>query len=97
MSDIKEVVESVNNKVAFCLGVRTTDEGKQYQTVLPTKFGRQWMSEYPTIKKELASIKERGAMSSIDFGSDDLVLREFSLEASSDADVKKEEEDDSWD
>ena len=35
-------------------------------------------------------------MSSIDFGPMDLALRPFTLEASSDADVKKEEEDDSW-
>jgi hypothetical protein len=96
MVDLKEAIDSVDNKVAFMLGVRTTDEGKQYQTVLPTEFGRQWMSEYPTIVKELGSIKERGAMSSIDFGPMDLALRPFTLEASSDADVKKEEEDDSW-
>lgn len=98
MTDIKEALESVNNKVAFLLGVRTSDDNKQYQGVLATKFGRQWMSEYPTIVKELESIKERGAMSSTDFGKMDLVLRPYVLDASSEEEVisEKEDDDDSW-
>lgn len=71
-SEIKEAIAlQPNNKVKLLYGIRTTDEGKQYQTVatrygliMPNKAGSKALEK---VEKELDNIRDNGGYSNIEF------------------------------
>lgn len=86
--DFKELRQAIalqpNNKVKLLYGVRTTDEGKQYQAIASrhNMFLRNSAgdSAYERLAKELASIKQAGAYANTEFKvSKDLV--EYDVQA----------------
>lgn len=71
-SEIKEAIAlQPNNKIKLLYGVRTTDEGKQYQTVATrsTMFlhNNAGSKSYEKLEKELANAKDNGAYSTTEF------------------------------
>lgn len=83
-SELKEAIAlQPNNKVKLLYGVRTTDEGKQYQTVatrgeliLRNSAGS---NAYSKLEKDLANAKNNGAYSTTEFKVQE--LQEYSVEA----------------
>lgn len=83
-SEIKEAIAlQPNNKVKLLYGVRTTDDGKQYQTVathsnmvLRNSAGSKAIER---LEKELNNLKERGSYASTDFRVQELA--EYTVEA----------------
>ena len=71
-SEIKEAIAlQPNNKVKLLYGIRTTDEGKQYQTVA-TRYGMVLhnsasSSTLTRLEKELANAKQAGSYASTEF------------------------------
>lgn len=56
-----------NNKVKVLFGVRTNDEGKQYQTVYTKMFLKNSVNDYSRIDKDVKSTQEAGALSTSEF------------------------------
>lgn len=56
-----------NNKVKVLYGVRTTDEGKQYQAVFTQKFLKNNASNYSKLEQEVTDRKAAGAYSTTEF------------------------------
>lgn len=83
-SEIKEAIAlQPNNKVKLLYGVRTTDDGKQYQTVathsnmvLRNSAGSKAIER---LEKELNNLKERGSYATTDFRVQELA--EYTVEA----------------
>jgi len=83
-SEIKEAIKlQPNNKVKLLYGVRTTDEGKQYQAVatrngmvLRNSAGSNALAR---LEKELASAKEAGSYSNVEYKVQELT--EFDVKA----------------
>lgn len=71
-SEIKEAISlQPNNKVKLLYGIRTTDEGKQYQTVatrygliMPNKAGSKALEK---VEKELDNIRDNGGYANTEF------------------------------
>ena len=58
-SELKEIVKlQPNNKFQALLGIRTTDEGKEYQDVFRHWFGQYWESNYKQLEYQLGQTKE---------------------------------------
>ena len=85
--DFKEIREAIalrpNNKVKLLYGVRTTDEGKQYQTIasrgdmiLRNSAGS---NAYAKLEKDLAAIKANGSYPTTEFKVQELA--EYTVEA----------------
>lgn len=83
-SEVKEAINlQPNNKVKLLYGVRTTDEGKQYQTVatrygmvLPNSAGSKALER---LEHELANAKSNGAYATTEFKVQELA--EYTVEA----------------
>lgn len=79
-SEIKEIPNLMpTNKVKIMYGVRTTDEGKQYQAVYTNKVIRNKAKNYSEIEKDLIDRKNYGAFSNVEF--DTKPFREYTVEA----------------
>lgn len=67
-SELKEVISfQPNNKVKVLFGVRTTDDGKQYQAVYTQMFLRNSSTRYGRLEEDLKRRKEAGAYPSTEF------------------------------
>lgn len=67
-SELKEVISfQPNNKVKVLFGVRTTDDGKQYQAVYTQMFLRNSSTKYGRLEEDLKRRKEAGAYPSTEF------------------------------
>lgn len=83
--NIKEIVSAIDskkktNKVKLLAGVKSTDDNKQYQawfTQKPLKYG---MYKYEYILKAIKDKQANGSYPNVDFGPDDLKMREFKNE-----------------
>ena len=83
-SEIKEVITlQPNNKVKLLYGVRTTDEGKQYQAIatrngmiLPNYAGSKALAR---LEKDLANAKNNGSYASTEFAVQELT--EYNVQA----------------
>lgn len=83
-SEIKEAIKlQPNNKVKLLYGVRTTDEGKQFQTVatrqgfvLPNYAGSRALAR---LENELSRVKDNGSYANTDFRVQELA--EYTVEA----------------
>lgn len=79
-SEIKEIpVLMPTNKVKIMYGVKTNDEGKQYQAVYTNKVARNGSLSYKTIEKDLNDRKAYGSYSNVEF--DVNPFREYTVEA----------------
>lgn len=70
-----------NNKVKVLFGVRTNDEGKQYQTTYSRRFLRNSVNDYSKLDADVKSTQEAGALSTSVF--DCTELHEYVVESTS--------------
>jgi hypothetical protein len=81
----KDVIASTNNKIGVVLGVKTKADGGQIQTIFNRKTMRQYTlhakkaDKFKWILKDIHDAKANGAFGNVDFGADDLMLREFTV------------------
>ena len=68
-----------NNKIKVLFGVRTTDEGKQYQDVYTRKFLSNTVSVYDKLAEDVQSNKDNGAYPNTEFVIAD--LQEYTVQA----------------
>ena len=68
-----------NNKVKVLFGVRTTDEGKQYQDVYTRKFLSNTVSVYDKLAEDVQNNKDNGAYPNTEFVIAD--LQEYTVQA----------------
>lgn len=80
--DFKELTEAIalqpTNKVKLMFGVRSTDEGKQYQAVYNQMFLRNNTNNYARLEKDLVDRKANGAYATTEFALCN--LKEFKVE-----------------
>lgn len=79
-SELNEVPKLMpKNKVKVMFGVRTTEDGKQYQAVYTNKVLRNGARDYSEIDKDLQERKNAGAFSNVEY--DINPFREYTVEA----------------
>lgn len=82
---LKQIIDSTNNAIGVLLGVKTKADGGLIQAVYARKTLRQYVytsskvDKYNYIKKDLLKTKEAGAYGNVDFGSEELGFREFTI------------------
>jgi hypothetical protein len=82
--NIKEVVSVINsmkatNKVKLLAGVKTSDDNKQYQSWFTQRPLKYRAYKYDSILKAVKEKQNAGSYPNVDFGPDDMKLREYSL------------------
>ena len=81
--DFKELQEIMsyqpNNKIKVMFGVRTTDDGKQYQTAYTQMVLRNGTSDYSRLDKSLQESKDNGAYANVEFIAEP--IKEYKIEA----------------
>jgi len=81
--DFKELQEIMsyqpNNKIKVMFGVRTTDDGKQYQTAYTQMVLRNGTSDYSRLDKSLQESKDNGAYANVEFIAEP--IKEYKVEA----------------
>lgn len=81
--DFKELQEIMsyqpNNKIKVMFGVRTTDDGKQYQTAYTQMVLRNGTSDYSRLDKSLQESKDNGAYANVEFKAEP--IKEYKVEA----------------
>lgn len=70
-----------NNKIKLLFGVKTNDEGKQYQAVYTQMFLKNGVQDYSKLDKDLQDRKAAGAYATTEFFVGD--LKEYTVEATS--------------
>lgn len=67
-SEIQEMLTyQPNNKVKILFGVKTNDEGKQYQAAYTQMFLKNSVTDYDRLKADLEASKEAGRYSNVEF------------------------------
>ncbi len=81
--DFKELKEIMsyqpNNKVKVLFGVRTTDDGKQYQAAYTQMVLRNGVTDFSKLDSDLADRKEAGAYSTTEF--EVVPIHEYNVES----------------
>lgn len=81
-SELKEIMSyQPNNKVKLCFGVKTTDDGKQYQDVFIQMSLKNGNSRYDKLEKAIEERKAMGGYPHTEFAVCD--LKEYTVEATS--------------
>ena len=79
-NEIRDAVNLMpNNKIKVLFGVRTTDDGKQYQDVYTRKFLSNAVSVYDKLAEDVQSNKDNGAYPNTEFVIAD--LQEYTVQA----------------
>lgn len=79
-TELKDAINMMpNNKIKVLFGVRTTDEGKQYQDVYTRKFLSNAVSVYDKLSEDVQSAKDNGAYPNTEFVIAD--LQEYTVNA----------------
>ena len=79
-NEIKDAINLMpNNKIKVLFGVRTTDEGKQYQDVYTRKFLSNAVSVYDKLAEDVQTNKDNGAYPNTEFVVAD--LQEYTVQA----------------
>ena len=79
-NEIKDAINLMpNNKIKVLFGVRTTDEGKQYQDVYTRKFLSNTVSVYDKLAEDVQTNKDNGAYPNTEFVVAD--LQEYIVQA----------------
>lgn len=82
---LKNVIESTNNKIGVILGVKTKQDGGLVQTLFNKTTLRQYVigstkaDKFKYVLKDILESKAAGAFGNVEFGPNDLTLREFSI------------------
>lgn len=80
--NVKEIAELVNLAKDFvvkaCVGVRTTEEGKQYQNVYTRMFLKNAITNYSKLDEDIKSTQNSGALTTTEF--DVQPLHEYTVE-----------------
>jgi hypothetical protein len=85
VSMLKGIIESTKNKVGVILGVKTKQDGGKVQAMFNRTTLRQYTihstraDKYKWVLKDIQDAKAAGAFGNVEFGSDDLELKEFSI------------------
>lgn len=98
ISDIAEVIPTVSNYGVKCaIGVRTTNEGRQYQEIYNRMFLKNSSSNYEKLDADIQNVKNNGGLSSSEFSTKP--LHEYVVEATDFSTETKETEETSnpWD
>jgi hypothetical protein len=88
MTLLKSIIDSTNNKVGIALGVKTKADGGLIQTTFNKSTVRQYVksqtkaNKFQYLLRDINETQAAGAMGSIDFGPQDLELREYSIDPS---------------
>lgn len=77
LKDITKIMPT--NKVKVMFGIRTDEEGKQYQTAFTRMFLKNHTTDYSALDKEYQDAKKNGAFKTIEFEAKD--LHEYAVEA----------------
>lgn len=73
VSEIKELIKLAHDFAVKCaIGIRTTDEGKQYQSVFAKKFVRNSVSNYSKLDATIQEFKNNGGAANIEYSTEDL-------------------------
>ena len=67
------------NTVKVCYGIKTTDEGKMYQTVFTRMFLRNYVNDYSKLAKAIDEAQSNGAFKNCEF--DTMEFREYKIES----------------
>ena len=87
LRELKEILSyQPNNKVKVCFGVKTDEEGKQFQTAFNRGFLKNNVSNYSKLDEAIQDAKNRGAFKDTEFSIED--LHPYDVEAT---DVSKPE------
>ena len=79
-NEIKDAINLMpNNKIKVLFGVRTTDDGKQYQDVYTRKFLSNAVSVYDKLAEDVQTNKDNGAYPNTEFVIAD--LQEYTVQA----------------
>ena len=79
-NEIRDAINLMpNNKIKVLFGVRTTDEGKQYQDVYTRKFLSNTVSVYDKLAEDVQNNKDNGAYPNTEFVIAD--LQEYTVQA----------------
>lgn len=85
VSLLRQIIDSTNNKVGILLGVKTKADGGLMQACYTRKTLRQYIlssnkgDKFKYLQKDLAEAKANGAYGSVDFGPENMVIREFKV------------------
>lgn len=81
-SSVKNAVKwQPNNQVKFLLGVRTADDGRQFQDVLTRSPIRFAVSDYKRVAKEVEDIQNNGGYPNTEFGSLPFTFQKYEVGA----------------
>lgn len=95
-SELREIINfQPNNKVKVALGVRTTDDGKQYQTIFTEMVLKNGVNDYSKLETTIAERKAAGAYSTTVF--EVCALKEYNVEATDfSTTTESEDNDNPW-
>jgi hypothetical protein len=94
-SELKEIMSyQPNNKVKLCFGVKTTDDGKQYQDVFIQMSLKNGNSRYDKLEKAIEERKAMGGYPHTEFAVCD--LKEYTVEATPFKEESEKTTDDPW-
>lgn len=94
-SELKEIMSyQPNNKVKLCFGVKTTDDGKQYQDVFIQMSLKNGNSRYDKLEKAIEERKAMGGYPHTEFAACD--LKEYTVEATPFKEESEKTTDDPW-
>lgn len=81
----RDVIASTNNKIGVVLGVKNKADGGQMQTIFSRKTLRQYSlhskkaDRFKWVLKDINDAKANGAFGNVEFGPEDLALREYTV------------------
>lgn len=94
-SELKEIMSyQPNNKVKLCFGVKTTDDGKQYQDVFIQMSLKNGNSRYDKLEKAIEERKAMGGYPHTEFAVCD--LKEYTVEATPFKEESEETTENPW-
>ena len=85
VSLLRQIIDSTNNKVGILLGVKTKADGGLMQACYTRKTLRQYIlssnkaDKFKYLQKDLSDAKANGAYGAVDFGPEDMIIREFKV------------------
>lgn len=67
-SELKTIIGyQPNNKMKVLFGIKTNDDGKQYQVIYSRKFMNNRTSDYTSLEKEVKELQNAGSMANTEF------------------------------
>lgn len=96
LNEISSMLPLAKEFVVKCaVGVKTNDDGGQFQSVFSKAFAKNAVKSYDSIEKEINSFQSNGGAPNTVFSTKP--LHEYTVESTSFSETKKEEEEMPWD